>query len=62
MHFLEIVSRGYTGEVVSKDDWDMDHVVMPIMDIVEEFELEREDGALLRPSRTEPADRPGSGA
>ena len=34
MHFLEIVNRGYTGEAVSKDDWDMDHVVMPIMDIV----------------------------
>ncbi len=47
MHFLEIVNRGYTGEAVSKDDWDMDHVVMPIMDIVEEFELEREDGAVL---------------
>ena len=47
MHFLEIVNRGYTGETVSKDDWDMDHVVLPIMDILEEFELEREDGELL---------------
>ncbi|MBQ8952892.1 MAG: monomethylamine:corrinoid methyltransferase, partial [Clostridia bacterium] len=47
MHFLELVNRGYTGEVISKDDWDMDHVVLPMMDIVEEFELEREDGELL---------------
>ena len=47
MHFLELVNRGYTGEVVSKDDWDMDHIVMPIMDIVEEFDLNREDGELL---------------
>ena len=53
MHFLEIVNRGYTGEAVSKDDWDMDHVVTPIMDIVEEFELEREDGALLLHDREE---------
>ena len=53
VHFLEIVNRGYTGEAVSKDDWDMDHVVMPIMDIVEEFELEREDGALLLHDREE---------
>ncbi len=47
MHFLEIVGRGYTGEIVSKDDWDMDHVVMPIMDVVEEFDLDREDGACV---------------
>ena len=47
VHFLELVNRGYTGEAVSKDDWDMDHVVLPMMDIVEEFDLEREDGELL---------------
>ena len=47
MHFLELVNRGYTGEVISKDDWDMEHVVMPMMDIVEEFDLNREDGELL---------------
>ena len=51
VHFLEIVNRGYTGEVVSKDDWDMDHVVMPVMDVVDEFELEREDGACLLTDR-----------
>ncbi|MBR4444228.1 MAG: monomethylamine:corrinoid methyltransferase [Clostridia bacterium] len=47
MHFLELVNRSYTGEVVSKDDWDMEHVVMPMMDIVEEFDLNRENGELL---------------
>ena len=47
MHFLELVNRGYTGEAVSKDDWDMEHVVVPMMDIVEEFELERGDGDVL---------------
>ncbi|MBO4367185.1 MAG: monomethylamine:corrinoid methyltransferase, partial [Clostridia bacterium] len=52
MHFLELVNRGYTGEAVSKDDWDMEHVVLPIMDIVDEFDLEREEGEfLLRDSK-----------
>ena len=47
MHFLELVNRSYSGEAVSKDDWDMDHVVMPVMDVVEEFDLERKGDALL---------------
>ncbi len=47
MHFLELVSRGYNGETVSKDDWDMEHVVEPMMDIVEEFGLSRGKGELL---------------
>ena len=47
MHFLELVNRGYTGEAVSKDDWDMDHIVVPMMDIIEEFELERGEGDVL---------------
>ena len=47
MHFLDIVNRGYTGKTVSKDDWDMNHVVMPIIEVLEDFELEREDGAVL---------------
>ncbi|MBQ3956586.1 MAG: monomethylamine:corrinoid methyltransferase [Clostridia bacterium] len=47
MHFLELVNRGYAGEAVSKDDWDMDHIVVPMMDIIEEFELERGEGDVL---------------
>ena len=47
MHFLELVRRGYTGETVSKNDWDMDNIVMNVIDVVEDFELEREDDALL---------------
>ena len=47
MHFLELANRSYTGEAVSKDDWAMDHVVQPIMDIVDEFDLCREKGAFL---------------
>ena len=47
MHFLELVNRGYTGDTVTKDDWAMDHVVQPITDVVEEFDLEHEKGAFL---------------
>ncbi|MBR4443541.1 MAG: monomethylamine:corrinoid methyltransferase [Clostridia bacterium] len=47
MQFLELVNRSYTGEAVSKDDWAMDHVVQPIMDVVDEFDLNREKGAFL---------------
>ena len=47
MHFLEIVNRGYTGELISKDDWDMEHVVIPMMEIVEEFGLSRDGGDVL---------------
>ena len=47
MHFLELVNRGYTGQPISKDDWDMDHVVMNMMDIVDEFDLSRESDELL---------------
>ena len=36
MDFLNIVERGYTGEAVSKEGWDLDYVAMPIKDIVEE--------------------------
>ena len=47
MHFLELVNRGYTGPLVSKDDWDMDHVVMTMMDIVDEYDLSRQNDELL---------------
>ena len=47
MDFLELVNRGYTGEAVTKDDWAMDYVVQPIMDIVDEFDLYHEKGEFL---------------
>ena len=45
--FLEIVERSHTGEAVSKNDWDLDHVAMPIRDIVEDFDLNYEKGEVL---------------
>ena len=47
MDFLELVNRGYTGEAVTKDDWAMDYIVQPIMDIVDEFDLSHDKGDFL---------------
>jgi len=47
MDFLNIVERGYTGESVSKEDWDLDYVAIPLMDIVSEYELKRPAGEVL---------------
>ena len=53
-NFLEIVERGYTGEQVSKDDWDLEYIVMTARDIVDEFELDFDrdrittDGAMAK--------------
>ena len=41
MDFLDIVARGYTGEAVSKEDWDLDYVAMPIMQLVRDYDLKR---------------------
>jgi len=41
MDFLDIVARGYTGEEVSKEDWDLDYVAMPIMQLVRDYDLKR---------------------
>ena len=47
MDFLDIVARGYTGEAVSKEDWDLDHVALPLMEIVREYDLKRPEGEVL---------------
>ena len=39
MDYLNLVERAYTGEKVSKEDWDIDYVAVPIMDILDEFDL-----------------------
>lgn len=47
MDFLELVERGLTGAAVTKDDWDIDYVVMTIRDVVEDHDLVRPEGELL---------------
>lgn len=47
MNYLDIVERAYTGEKVSKEDWDLDYVVEPVMDLLEEFDLHYEAGEVI---------------
>lgn len=47
MDFLDIVERSYTGEKVSKEDWDLDYVALPIREILEDLDLEYEAGDVI---------------
>jgi len=47
MEFLDIVARGYTGEAVAKEDWDLDYVALPLMEIVSNYELKRPADEIL---------------
>lgn len=47
MDYLELVERAYTGEKVSKQDWDIDYVVEPIMDLLDEYDLSYEKGDVI---------------
>lgn len=37
--YLEIINRSKTGPELSKQDWDMEYVVFPTMDLVKKYEL-----------------------
>ena len=47
MDFLTVTERGYTGRIVSKEDWDLDCVAMTIRDICDDFDLSRPKDELL---------------
>lgn len=47
MDFLDIVERSYTGEKVSKEDWDIDYVVMTVRDVLEEYDLDYNAGDVI---------------
>jgi len=38
-NYLDIIHRSKTGPEVSKQDWDMEHVVLPTMDLVKKYDL-----------------------
>ena len=38
--YLDILDRAKTGQVVSKADWDMDYVVLPVRRLVKKYRLE----------------------
>ena len=37
--YLDIIDRSKTGQKVNKTDWDMDHVVLPTMNLVKKYDL-----------------------
>jgi len=37
--YLDIVDRSKTGQQVKKSDWDMDHVVLPVKQLVKKYDL-----------------------
>ena len=37
--YLDIVDRSKTGQQVKKTDWDMDHVVLPVKQLVKKYDL-----------------------
>ena len=47
MDFLDITERSYTGEKVSKEDWDIDYVAMQIRDILDDYDLDYEKGDVI---------------
>ena len=47
MDFIDIVERSYTGEKVSKEDWDIDYVAMPVKDLLDDFDLGYETGDVM---------------
>lgn len=54
--YLEIINRSKTGPEVSKNDWDMDYVVMPTMRLVKKYGL-KWDKAEIIPEDNEMIDR-----
>ena len=47
MDFLEICERSYTGEKVSKEDWDLDYVALAIRDLLDEYDLSYQPGEVI---------------
>ena len=46
-NYLDLEQRSYSGVAVSKETWDLDYVALPIMDLVEKYELRREPDEII---------------
>lgn len=55
-NYLEVVNRGYQGPTVSKEDWDLDYIVMTTRDLVEKYDLDW-DKNVITPSDDDLAER-----
>jgi methylamine---corrinoid protein Co-methyltransferase len=54
--YLEIIDRARTGPQVSKDDWDFEHIVLPVKRLVKQYQLAWDANAIV-PSDPGLADR-----
>ena len=45
--FLELYDRGKTGEKVSKEDWDMEHIIENVMDLVDQYDFDWDEDLLI---------------
>lgn len=55
-NYLEIVERGYTGPLVSREDWDLDHIAAKAREMVEKYNLTW-DKSVITPDDRELAKR-----
>lgn len=46
-NYLEIVERGYAGEQMEKDEWDLDQIAMKTAQVVADYGLSRADGEVV---------------
>jgi len=46
-NFLDIVERGNSGPRCDKESWDLDHVAMPIAELVDKYDLHREPDEII---------------
>ena len=54
--YLDLIERFNTGQAISKNDWDFDHIVMPVRSLVKKYQI-RWDPAQPIPNDPELADR-----
>lgn len=56
LNYLEIIDRSNNGPQVDKNDWDMDHIVLPTRQLVKKYQLSWEKDVVI-PNNPELADR-----
>lgn len=47
MHYLELVERAHNGEKIAKDEWDLEFIVMKVMDLVGKYDLKFDENVII---------------
>lgn len=47
MHYLELVERAHNGEKITKDQWDVEFIVMKVMDLVRKYDLKFDENVII---------------